>query len=143
MFFAAIARARAAPSTRTRSMKAASSFSRFISAPIGPSFATARSTRADLKAEKLPPPNTPRHFGFRLAVQRGIDADEIVRFRPLREAFDLGRQRLRVGLRLANFLRDRVGIVGEIDPRIIRRVRFRHFLGPVAQTHDSRGGALE
>ena len=51
------------------------------------------------------------------------------------------RQRLRIGLRLADFQGDRLGVVGHVDARIVRAVGLRHFLGAVAQTHDAGRGA--
>ncbi len=47
-------------------------------------------------------------------------------------------QRLGVGLGAADLQRDRVGIVGHVDARIIRGVGFRHLLGAVAQAHHPR-----
>src|SRR5271155_3664357 len=52
-------RARAAPSASTASIAAGSLRSRFISAPIGPSFCTARSVSAALKVENCALPNCP------------------------------------------------------------------------------------
>src|SRR3981081_4133544 len=54
----AMARARLPPSIRTWSTYAWSLVRRFISAAIGESFATARSTRLDLKLENCAPPNS-------------------------------------------------------------------------------------
>src|SRR6266446_4699306 len=60
MVSAAMARARLAPSTRTPSRWAGSCMRRFISVPIGPSRATARSTSAALKVENCAPPKSCR-----------------------------------------------------------------------------------
>src|SRR3712207_8391365 len=48
-----------------------------------------------------------------------------------------------IGLRLAHLLGDCVGIVREVDARIIGRVRFRHLLRAVAERHDPGGRALD
>ena len=43
-----------------------------------------------------------------------------------------------IGLRLADLLGDGVGIVGQVDARIVGLVRLRHLLGAVAQAHHAR-----
>ena len=55
--------------------------------------------------------------------------------------FSSDRQRLGIGLRLADLLRDGVGIVGQVDARIVRCIRLRHLLGAVAQRHHPCRGA--
>ncbi len=56
--------------------------SRFISAPIGPSFATARSTSAGLEARELRAAEFVQHVGLRRVVgQRRVDADQVVGLR--------------------------------------------------------------
>ena len=114
-----------------------SRISRFISPPIGPSLATERSTSADLKVGELRIAEFGKYASARGAVQRGINADQIVGLGSRFEACLLARQRFRIGFGLADFLRDGVGIVGEIDARIVGSVRLRHFLGAVAQRHDA------
>ena len=71
------------------------------------------------------------------AGEAGIDADEVVGLRPALQPLELGGQRLGVGLRLPELLGDGVGIVGEVDARIVRRVGLRHLLGAVAERHDA------
>ena len=61
----------------------------------------------------------------------------------LLQALDLGRQRLGIGLGLADLLGDGVGVVGQVDARIVGRVRLRHLLRAVAQAHDARRRALD
>src|ERR1051325_11107634 len=58
MVSAAIICARSEPSASTESIYTGSCTRRFISAPIGPSLATARSASALLKVENCPPPNS-------------------------------------------------------------------------------------
>ena len=60
--------------------------------------------------------------------------------RPSSSAGSSG-QRLRVGLRLADLLRDRVVAVGQVDPAHVRRVGLGHLRRAVAQAHDPRRGA--
>ncbi len=67
-----------------------------------------------------------------------IDADQIVGLGPRLQAFLLARQRFRIGFGSADFLCDRVGVVGQIDARVVGGVRLRHFFGAVAQRHDAR-----
>ena len=55
---------------------------------------------------------------------------------PLLEVGERVGQRLGIGLGAADLQRDRVGVVGHVDARIIRGVGFRHLLGAVAQAHD-------
>ena len=68
----------------------------------------------------------------------GVDADEIVGLRPRLQPLDLRGQRLGIGLGPADLLGDGLGVVGEVDARIVRRVRLRHLLGAVAERHDAR-----
>ena len=117
--------------------------SRFISAAIGASLATARSTSAVLKVENCAPPNSLQHLGLGCVGQRRVDADQVVGLGTRLEPRLLARQRLRIGLRLADLLRDRVGVVGQVDARIVGRIRLRHLLGAVAQGHDARRRALD
>ena len=49
----------------------------------------------------------------------------------------------RIGLRPADLERDRVGVVGEVDARLIGGIRLRHLLGAVAQRHHARRRALD
>ena len=48
------------------------------------------------------------------------------------------RHRQRIGLGAADLLGDRVGVVGQVDARVVRRVGLAHLLGAVAQAHDAR-----
>ena len=41
------------------------------------------------------------------------------------------------------FMRDGVGIVGQVDARLVGRIRLRHLLRAVAQRHHPRGDALD
>jgi hypothetical protein len=45
---------------------------------------------------------------------------------------------MRVRLRLPDLVGDRVGVVGQVDARIVGGIRFRHLLGAVAQAHHAR-----
>ena len=47
----------------------------------------------------------------------------------------------RIGLGAADLLGDGVGVVGQVDARIVRRVGLAHLLGAVAQAHDAGRGA--
>jgi hypothetical protein len=84
-----------------------------------------------------------QHVGFRRVVERGIDADQVVGLRPRLQSFFLARQRVGVGLGLADLLRDGVGVVGQVDARIIRRLGLRHLLRAVAQRHHARRRPLD
>ena len=78
----AIARARSAPSASTRSIWPGSASSRFISAAIGVSLATARSASAGLKVENCAPANLGEHRLARGIGKRGVDVDEVRQPRP-------------------------------------------------------------
>ena len=60
--------------------------SRFISAPIGPSFSTASAVSASLKRENCAPPIFREHGGLRPVGERRVNADEIVGLGPLASA---------------------------------------------------------
>ena len=68
-----------------------------------------------MKAENWLPRETAQDIALGLVAERGEYADQIVRFRPAGKPAGLARQRLGVGLGLADFLDDRVGIVGQSD----------------------------
>ena len=121
-----------------------SAFSRRISAVIGASFATSRSASAGLKAENCAPPNSLSTCGLgrvRRAPRR-CRRDCRPRAAPpapsRRAAADRDRS-----WRVADLLRDRVGVVGQVDARLVGRVRLRHLLGAVAQRHHPRRRALD
>ena len=133
MVSSAMTRARSAPSINILSTWPGSATSRFISEAIGDSFATQSSTSAFLKLENCPPPNSCQNGGLAALGQRGIDADEVVGLGPALQALFFRRQRFRIGLGFPDFLRDGVGVVGQVDARIVRGVRLRHLLGAVAQ----------
>ena len=130
MVSVAIARARSAPSIRIPSTWPGSATSRFISAAIGASLATAELDQRVLEAGELPAAELAQHLGLGAARKRGIDADQIVGLGAGLEAGLLARQRFRIGLRLADLLRDGVGVVGEVDPRIVGGSDFDIFLVP-------------
>ena len=80
-------------------------------------------------------------------VEAGAAAEEEtvpgIGFGAVFETLLLARQRLRIGLGLADLLGDGVGIVGEIDARVVRRIGLRHLLGAVAQRHHPRRRPLD
>ena len=53
------------------------------------------------------------------------------------------RQRIGIGLGAAHFQRDRVGIVGQVDARLIGGIGLRHFLRAVAERHHPRRRPLD
>ena len=63
--------------------------------------------------------------------QSGVDIDQIAGLGPRRQFGQCIRQRIRVRLRLADFLGNRISIIGHIDPTCICRVGFRHLFGAV------------
>src|SRR5262249_49205751 len=73
----------------------------------------------------------------------GMDASEVVGLGPLLESFLVVRQGIGIGLRPADLVRDGVGIVGQIDARLVRGIGFRHLLQAVAQRHHARRGSLD
>ena len=83
-----------------------------------------------------------QHIRFALIRQSRKNAHEIISLWPVFQTCLFGRQRFGIGFGLADFLRNGIGIVAEIDPRIIGGIGFRHFLGAVAQAHDAGGRAL-
>src|SRR6266702_512003 len=98
--------------------------SRFISVLIGPSFATASSTSAALKAENCAPQNS-------------------VRTSALLVPFLIVGQGMGIRLRPPDLVCDRLGIVGQIDARLVRGIGLRHLLGAVTQRHHARRGPLD
>src|SRR5215469_3518259 len=58
----------------------------------------------------------------RQAGERGVDDAEVVDLRPAFEAVTIAGKRLRIRLRPPDFQRDRIGVVGHVDARIIRAV---------------------
>ena len=108
-----------------------------------PSLATASSASAFLKAENWPPP---KRASTSALVSSSSAAKMPTRLsasgRPASPSTSPG-SASGVGLGLADFLRDRVGIVGQRDQRIFRRVRLRHFLRAVAQAHHPRRRPLD
>ena len=129
--------ARAEPSARMASMVTGSCISRFISRADRAELGDGQIDQRRLEGRELRVAEFAEHAGAGCAGERRIDADQIVGLGPRFQARLLARQRLRIGLGLADFLRDGVGIVGEIDARIVGGVRLRHFLGAVAQRHDA------
>ena len=103
----------------------------------------ARSTSAALKVEKLAPPKVCSTCAFVSPFSAAKMPTRLSSLGPPRRPAILARQRLGIGLRLADFLRDRIGVVVKIDARIIGGVRLRHFLGAVAQAHHPRGWPLD
>ena len=69
----AIFLARAEPSARMASMETGSRNNRFISAPIGPSLATERSTSADLNAENCALPNCASTLAREVPSSHSVD----------------------------------------------------------------------
>jgi len=68
-----------------------------------------------LEAGKLSATEFAQHVLLAAACQCRVDPDQIVGLGARLQALFLRRQRLRVGLGLADLLRDGVGIVGEVD----------------------------
>ncbi len=95
------------------------------------------------EGRELPAAEFAQHLRLARALERGVDADQVVGLRPRLETLLLARQRLGIGLGLADLLRDGVGVVGQVDARIIGRLRLRHFLGAVAQAHHPRRRPLD
>ncbi len=56
-----------------------------------------------------------QHVGFVPLGERRVDANQIVGLRPRRQAFFLVRQRIWISLRPADLVRNRVGVVGQVD----------------------------
>ncbi len=86
------------------------------------------------------------HFNdgkFRRLRKRCVNPDQIVRLRPFLERFQRFGQGCRIGLGLADFLCNRVGIICHYNTRKIGRVGLRHFLRTVAKRHDARGRSLD
>src|SRR5574337_552157 len=81
--------------------------------------------------------------GLGAVGERGVDADEIVRLGPAGKALRLARQRLRVGLGLADLLRDQILLIRQRDMRVFRRVGLRHFFRAVAQAHHAGRRTLD
>src|SRR5260221_415346 len=78
-----------------------------------------------------------------LARKRGVDAHEVVGLGSPLESLLVVRQGIRIGLRPADLVRNGVGIVGQIDARLVGRIGFRHLLRAVAQRHHARRGTLD
>ena len=73
------------------------------------------------------------------AGQSAIDSDKVCHFRTTLKTGHLARHvAQRVGLRLLDLARNRVGIVDQVDAGILRRVGLRHFLRAVLEGHDPR-----
>ena len=132
----AIASARSAPRRSRRSISAGSSIRRRISAVIGASFSTARSASSPLKAEKALPGEARLDLGPRQIGQRGVDVEQIRGLGPVLGV--IGQAHLAVRFGPLQLERDRVGIVGQIDPGVVRGIRAAHLLASVAQAHDAR-----
>ena len=92
-----------------------------------------------LKPENCAPPMVAQHIGRRRrrSARRRSPPGSRPRAGAFRPSISEGSGSASV-LRLADLLGDRVGIVGEVDARIVGGVRFRHLLRAVAQRHDAR-----
>jgi hypothetical protein len=117
-----------------RSISAWSCISRAISAEIG---------EPRLELGKRAAPRLGHDLIHAHIRQRRVDIDEVARLGPVLQPRDLRRQRLGVGLGLADLLRNRVGIVGQVDPAHIRGIGFRHLLAAIAQAHHPRRRPLD
>ena len=62
--------------------------------------------------------------------------DQVGCFRPFLQAFRFRGKFFRVGFCPSDFFRNFIRRIRKRDPRLIGRVRFRHFLRPVPQAHD-------
>ena len=139
MVSAAIFCARAAPSASTASIAAGSPCRRRISAAIGLELCHRQLDQRRLEGGELRVAEFLEHAGARRAGERGVDADQIVGFRAASPALSpRSAAAPDRSCALADLLRDGVGVVGEVDARLIGGVRLRHFLGAVAQRHDAR-----
>ena len=78
------------------------------------------------------------HGVLLLVGEGGVDAQQVVGVRPLLGIFQRVGHRQRIGLGATDLLGDRVGIVGEVDARVIRRIGLAHLLGAVTQAHHAR-----
>src|SRR5690606_18533335 len=80
-------------------------------------------TESLFERRERPAAELPQHGGHVHSGKRSIDADEVLRLGPPGEPQLLGRQRLRIRLRLLDLAGDRVGIVSQVDAGEIRGVR--------------------
>jgi PAS domain-containing protein len=60
-------------------------------------------------------------------TQGGVNADQVVSLQTTAQAFHFRGKRLGIRFGSAYLLSDYVSSIGQIDPRIVRRVAFRHF----------------
>ena len=73
-----------------------------------------------------------------LVGEGGVDAQQVVGVGALLGILQRVGHRQWIGLGAADLLGDRVGIVGKVDARVVRRIGLAHLLGAVAQAHDAR-----
>ena len=131
--------ARAAPSARMRSSSAGSRRSSSRRARIGASSADQRVGQRRLERAEALAGEAREHLLDALAGDRArrCRPGSCASGRPSSACRIVG-QRLGVGLRLADLLRDRVVAVGQVDPAHVRRIGLGHFRRAVAQAHDPR-----
>ena len=84
-----------------------------------------------------------QHRIDRRVSERRVDANKIFCFRAIFKASRLGGQRVRIRLGLADLLCNLIPIICQIDPGVVRSVRFAHLCRSVPQTHDTRGRAKD
>ena len=67
-----------------------------------------------------------------------MDSHKVVGLGALLECRLVVRQGMWIGFGPADLVRDRIGIVCQVDARLVRGIRFRHFLQTVTQRHHPR-----
>ena len=72
------------------------------------------------------------------AGKGGEDSDKVLRLGPAVQAGGFRRQRVRVRLRLADFLRDEIAVIRHVDPRIVGGVGLAHLRIAVSKAHHPR-----
>ena len=88
-----------------------------------PEFRDREINKRGFEGRKLAAAELAKYIGFAHALQRRVDADQVVGFRTRRKAFLLARQRFRISLGLADFLRDGIRVVGQVDAGVIGCLR--------------------
>ena len=131
-----MAPARSAPSRSTWSRWPGSAWSRRISPAIGGKLLDGELGERLLNAEndvsrRRPPRLPPAGLG-----EGGIDREQVRGLGAVLGVEGDAQDAVRLGI--ADLERDRVGVVGEVDARLVGESDFRHLLGAVAQRHDAR-----
>ena len=92
---------------------------------------------------KLPPAELGQNLVHRTPGQRRVNPRQVISLRPPLEAGAFRWQAIRIRLGLADFPGNGVGVISQIKPRQVGRVRLRHFLGSVPERHHPCGGPYD